>query len=135
MTPFRVVALALAIAAVSPRDGGAAQVSRPAAPVPPVPPVVWVQQQDIPDVVRLLAQRAVRAERRGDMETANELFAIIRDMGFAMRDPSAQGASPQGNGGRAGAPSGGSTGWAGRDDDRDDDGDEDATGRGGDDDD
>ncbi len=47
--------------------------------------LVRTQNDDIPDVVRLLAQRAARAERRGDTATARELYKAIRDLGYVVR--------------------------------------------------
>lgn len=51
------------------------------------PFVTLVQQDEIPDVVMMLARRAVRAERRGDIETANELYEIIRELGYRVQRP------------------------------------------------
>jgi len=89
-------------------------------------PLVHVQQSDVPDVVRLLAQRAVRAERRGDMVTANALYAVIREMGYSVRRPGGQ-APRSGSGSTSGNRGGGLFGGGGffgsadRDDDDSDD--------------
>lgn len=52
-----------------------------------VPAPMQVQVTDVPDVVRLLVQRARRAERRGDMATADALYEAIRDLGYIVRRP------------------------------------------------
>lgn len=133
MIPFRGVALALAVASVTPRATDAARLLPSPTFAPLMAPLVLAQQQDIPDVVRLLAQRAVRAERRGDMDTANALYEIIRDMGFVVRRPSMQEASPRDNGGSADASDDRNAGRRDSDDDDDGDSDDDGDDDGGDD--
>lgn len=103
-----------------------------AVPPPASPPVVRVQAQDIPAVVRLLAQRAARAERRGDMATAEALYEAIRELGYVVQRRRPGPARPDGGDGKDRQRDGGGQdrdrGGGGRDDDDDrddDDGDDD----------
>ena len=123
--------LALAGGAVAMPANAPADLRLPTQSPALTPPVIEVQQGNIPDVVQLLAQRAVRAERRGDMDTANELYGIIRDMGYVVRRPEPGG---EGRGNSNGRASSSERGWFGSgraDDDDDDDGDNDDGGWGG----
>lgn len=93
---------------------------RALAPAPaPAPTPVQAQATDVPDVVRLLVQRARRAERRGDMATAEALYDAIRELGYIVRRPAPR------TGGRHGGSrdedGGGNDRGRGGDDDRDDD--------------
>lgn len=82
--------IALAVVAFWPSAAHAAlRLSGDPALAAPSLPLVRVQQ-DIPDVVRLLAERALRAQRRGDEETARELFETIRELGYIVRQPDAR---------------------------------------------
>lgn len=129
---------------------GAARALPGHAPAAPGLGPVRVQAGGAPDVVRLLVQRARRAERRGDMATAEALYEVIRELGYVVRRrPAAQPGSRSGGGNgqvedrggntgarggdggggaRGGDGGGGARGGGGGGDDRDDD-------RGGDDDD
>lgn len=57
----------------------------PVTSLPEVPfSVTYVQQQELPEIVQLLVDRAQRAERRGDTATAAELYDAIRDLGYVV---------------------------------------------------
>lgn len=96
----RFVALTLALTLFAPGLAAAASGVRGVGVVPQLSnPILQVQQQDIPDVVRLLVQRARRAERRGDFATADELYALLLDMGYLVaRQPRPGETGSQGDG-------------------------------------
>lgn len=82
----------------------------------------FIQQQELPQIVQLLVERAQRAERRGDTATAAELYDAIRDLGFVVVNRPGSGANPR----QGEAPDRPRRWWEGRDDDddHDDDGDD-----------
>lgn len=94
------------------------------------PSVIYIQQQELPEIVQLLLDRAQRAERRGDMATAAELYDAIRDLGYVVLNRPGSGTSGRQNEDsdrprrwwEGGASSGGAT------DDNDDHGDDDDNG-------
>jgi hypothetical protein len=111
----------------------------PERPVATGPAPIRVQQE-IPDVVRLLAQRARRAERRGDMATAAALYDAIRELGYVVRRrestrPNSGARDDDGGNGGIGNRAGDRGGGGRDDDDDDDDGDDDGGDDGDDDDD
>ena len=83
MSLIRRLALVLTVIIASP--AAATSVAAVYVPAQAVQSAIRVQSQDIPEVVLLLARRAARAERRGDIATANELYRAIRALGYVVR--------------------------------------------------
>lgn len=83
MSAMRTIALFLALCLAA--SSAVALPSPAGRPEGTGPSVTLVQQRDLPDIVVLLAQRARRAERRGDLATARELYDAIRDLGYVVQ--------------------------------------------------